>query len=67
MALPTMYTPDEVAMQLRTTALRVREMLREGRLPGVRCGRRWLIPEDALAKWIEKGGQALPGGWRREA
>ncbi len=67
MGVPIMYTPKEVAGIIRSTPLRVREFLREGRLPGVRCGRRWLIPEDKLQEWIASGGQPLPGGWRREA
>lgn len=67
MALPNMLTTDEVAAQLRTTRLNVATMLREGRLPGIRNGRRWLIPEDALSAWIARGGQPLPGGWRNEA
>ena len=36
--------------------------------PGVvvRLGRQIRINEDALSEWIDHGGQALAGGWRRE-
>jgi hypothetical protein len=40
--------------------------IRSGLLPHYRCGRRVFID---LVRWQEfkrNGGQALPGGWRRE-
>jgi hypothetical protein len=42
-------------------------MIRRGILPGVRLGRQVRIDPEALAAFIETGGKALPGGWRREA
>ena len=48
---------------------RVYEMIRTGLLPAgvvVHLGRQIRIDEDALRAWIHAGGQALPGGWRRE-
>ncbi|MBM3762425.1 MAG: DNA-binding protein [Acidobacteria bacterium] len=45
-------------------------MIREGILPAgvvVRVGRRMLINADKLQQWIDNGGQALPGGWRKGA
>lgn len=66
MSMPRLLTPAEVAPMLRCTVLHVTAMLREERLPGIRNGRRWLIPEDRLTKWIEDGGQALPGVWRKD-
>lgn len=41
-------------------------LARQGVLPCVRVGRRVLIDPTALETWITAGGQALPGGWRRE-
>ncbi len=43
--------------------------IREGIFPaGVICrvGRRIYFNEKILVMWIEAGGSALPGGWRRE-
>jgi len=33
----------------------------------VRVGRRIYVHPEKLAAWIDAGGAALPGGWRREA
>ena len=67
-ALPgRMLTTSEAAEVLRCTRLHLTDMLRTGLLPGVRFGRKWLIPEDTLAEWIAQGGRALDGGWRKEA
>ena len=49
---------------------RIYEMIRTGLLPlgvVVHLGRQIRIDEDALRAWIQAGGRALPGGWRREA
>ncbi len=44
--------------------------IREGLLPPgvvVRFGRRILINEVKLEQFIDNGGAALPGGWKKEA
>ncbi|MBM3763703.1 MAG: helix-turn-helix domain-containing protein [Acidobacteria bacterium] len=44
--------------------------VRENILPpgvAVRIGRRMLINTDKLQQWLDNGGQALPGGWKRES
>ena len=42
-------------------------LVRENRLPGcVRVGRAIRFDPDALERYVRSGGQALPGGWRRE-
>ena len=44
--------------------------IREGVIPAgvtVRIGRRMLINADKLHQWIDNGGAALPGGWRKDA
>ena len=49
---------------------RAYEMVRVGIIPpgvAVRLGRQVRFAEDELRQWIAAGGQALPGGWRREA
>jgi excisionase family DNA binding protein len=56
----------QVAPMLGLTEARVYELVRLRMLPAVRIGRQVRIDEQALQAWIAQGGQALPGGWRRE-
>jgi excisionase family DNA binding protein len=56
----------EVARILDISEQRVYELCRRGILPHVRIGRQIRIDKKVLEKWIEGGGQALPGGWKRE-
>lgn len=65
-ALPRLLTAREVADALNVSEARVYELAREGLLPTVRLGRQVRFHPKAVAEWIENGGQALPGGWRRE-
>lgn len=58
---------SEVAEMLDVTYDRVAQMAREGILPVVRLGRQVRVNPNTLQSWIENGGQALPGGWRKEA
>lgn len=58
---------EEVAEALGVTKSRVYDLVRAGLLPAVRLGRQIRIDEEALRDWVRKGGQAWPGGWRREA
>lgn len=54
---------------LDVTLQRFYELVRTNVLPPgvvVRLGRQVKVDEDALREWIKSGGQALPGGWRRE-
>ena len=62
-----LLTVDEVSDLLRVHRGRVYELVRAGGLPVVRLGRQIRVSGEALERWIEQGGQALPGGWRREA
>ena len=44
------------------------DMARENRIGGVvRFGRAIRFDSDKLEAWIQAGGAALPGGWRKEA
>ncbi len=46
-------TTSEIADVLRKSAAFVRELLRTGRLPGFKIGkRRWLVSSTALRQWI---------------
>jgi len=56
------------ARRLNITEARVYQLVREGLIRGaVRLGRQVRIDPDELEEFIKSGGQALPGGWRKEA
>lgn len=55
---------------LGVSMARATNMAREGILPPgvvVKLGRQWRVHPERLREFIDAGGQALPGGWRREA
>lgn len=54
-----------IAEALDVPDSRIYELIRLGLLPAVRIGRQVRVSEDKLKEWIEKGGQGLAGGWRR--
>jgi excisionase family DNA binding protein len=58
---------EQVAKILGTSKPRVYELIRSGLLPSVHLGRQVRVADNVLEEWIAQGGQALPGGWRREA
>lgn len=58
---------QEVARIFDCSEQRIYEMARQGILPSVRLGRQIRIDREALEKFIEGGGQALAGGWKKEA
>jgi len=47
-------TVEEVARELRVQRSCVLKLLRRKRLPGVRLGRKWLIPVDWFKDYIRK-------------
>ena len=49
-----LLTVDEVAQILRVLPKTVRSLLKEGRLPGIKVGRVWRIPEKALRAYISR-------------
>jgi len=55
---------DEVARILDVPRDRIYEMASDDLLPVVRMGRQIRVDEAKLKECIEKGGKALPGGWR---
>lgn len=64
MALTTVKVAAEF---LHVTEARVYELIRQGIIPpgvAVRLGRQVRLDAEALAEWIQHGGQSLPGGWR---
>ena len=46
---------------------RAAELARTGIIPVVRLGRQVRVSRQQIAAFFARGGQALPGGWRREA
>jgi excisionase family DNA binding protein len=56
----------EVAKRLDLSLPRVYELARGGILPVVRLGRQIRVDEGRLIAWINDGGRALPGGWKRD-
>lgn len=59
---------QHVARRLDLPEASVYAMARENRLPGVvRIGRHIRFDPEAIEEFIKNGGQALPGGWKREA
>lgn len=60
-------TMQDVADTLAIPVASAYDLARADRLPGlVRVGRLVRVDLDALDRWIEAGGQSLPGGWRQE-
>jgi putative molybdopterin biosynthesis protein len=59
-------TLNEVSEVLNTTPARGAELCRIGILPAVKLGRQVRVHPDRLAEFINSGGKALPGGWRRQ-
>ncbi len=57
-------TTDERRI-LNVKPSRVQELVRQGILPHFRLGRQIRIDRQQLRHFIERGGKALPGGWRR--
>lgn len=62
-----LLTIPEVSELLRIPRQRAYEVARLGLLPTVKIGRQVRVDEDKLRKWVDGGGQPLPGGWKREA
>ncbi len=58
---------EEVADILGVRVHRVYELARANILPHVRLGRQLRFSPEKINEFIENGGQALPGGWKREA
>jgi excisionase family DNA binding protein len=55
----------EVARICGVTPERAYELARTGILPAVRFGRQVRVDRNKLMTWIEQGGQAYSGGWKK--
>ncbi|WP_029423471.1 helix-turn-helix domain-containing protein [Alicyclobacillus macrosporangiidus] len=62
-----LLTAQEVSKILGFKEHAVYRMAREGILPVVHIGRSIRFDPEKLRAWIDGGGKALPGGWRKEA
>ncbi len=62
-----MMTLAEAAELLRITYSRAADLARQNILPHFKLGRQVRVSRARLLVFVERGGQALEGGWRREA
>lgn len=62
-----LLTVPEVAKYLQVTNARVYELVREGTVQAVRLGRQVRINPAILQDFVDRGGVALPGGWKRQS
>ncbi|MEW6183528.1 MAG: helix-turn-helix domain-containing protein [Bacillota bacterium] len=46
-------TPKELAERLNTTPMRIRKLLREGKLPGRKVGQEWWVREHDLEDFLD--------------
>ena len=56
----------EVASWFNSPVERIYALAREGIIPSVRLGRQLRFDRKAMEKFIENGGQALAGGWKKD-
>jgi len=53
-ALPTLYTPEEVAEKLRVSRRSVYQWLNSGRLNGLKAGQYWRVTEEDLTQFLQR-------------
>ena len=56
-----------VARWLDVPVDRVYQLAREGILPHVRLGRQLRFDAATVERFIDEGGRAFPGGWKKQA
>lgn len=49
-----LYTPEEVGEMLSVKESTVRNWMRNGTMPGIKIGKFWRVPEEALESYLEK-------------
>jgi excisionase family DNA binding protein len=54
MALPTFYTPSEVAGKLKVSRRSVYQWLTSGQLNGLKAGQSWRITEEGLIAFMKR-------------
>jgi excisionase family DNA binding protein len=50
---------DEVSAELHVSAEVVRQWIRQGKIPAVRIGKRWLVRREAFERWIAAQPQSV--------
>ncbi|CCQ94097.1 DNA binding domain protein, excisionase family [[Clostridium] ultunense Esp] len=58
---------EDVAEILNLSVQSVYTQVREGIIPAIRIGRQLRFDPDKLQEWMDQGGTALPGVWKKEA
>jgi excisionase family DNA binding protein len=53
-ALPTLYTPEEVAKKLRVSRRAVYEWLKSGKLNGLKAGQYWRVTEEDMTQFLKR-------------
>jgi excisionase family DNA binding protein len=53
-ALPTLYTPEEVAEKLRVSRRAVYQWLNSGKLNGLKAGQYWRVTEEDLTQYLQR-------------
>lgn len=61
-----LLTATEVARTLAVKPARVHQLARAGLLPCIRMGRQVRFDPAAVTEWLEDGGRAWEGGWKRD-
>lgn len=61
-----LLTPKQVSEYLSLPVATIYEHARTGLLPSVRIGRSIRFKKEVLEVFIDEGGQAFEGGWRKE-
>ena len=54
LSLPSFYTPEEAATNLRVTRRAMYQWLTSGKLKGFRVGQHWRISEDDLMEFMKR-------------
>ena len=54
MALPTLYTPEEVAEKLRVSRRAVYQWLNSRKLNGLKAGQYWRVTEEDLTRFLQR-------------
>ena len=62
-----LLTVGEVAKALRLSPSAIYALIRSDVLPATRIGRSIRVSEKVLANYLEAGGRAWPGGWRKRS
>ena len=62
MALPSLYTPEEVARKVKVERQTVYHWLSTGQLRGLRVGSTWRITEEDLLNFMTRHSRRKPPG-----